>query len=471
MGRRSIRILAATAIALTMTAVPAHADGTSVTVMTRNLYLGADVGVALDLLPDLPAAAQFMWDQVHANDFTERAPRLAAEAASIHPDVIALQEATTWRCQPNLVSQPTTVYDFTAQFLDATTATGAPYVLAQQGGHQALNPGYKIGPIPGLTRVHDPKTFQPLFGTDDAYCGFEIGDALAVRADLADHVLAVGVTDYPTRYQVAPVVFEISRGYSWADIAIDGTPVRFVTTHLESLWDPNTVPQSARQAVELTQDLQATTMPLVVMGDFNSDPRDPRDPAANPGGQPETNAVCPPQSAGDATCNAYWTMRAAGFTDAGPDATDPANFSWGESALLAGPDLHRLAAAEQMGNDAGFTDRLDYVFLRNGVQARTAELIGNTWPHGDDMWPCTTAEQLANTQAAATAMGIEPPNGAVCAPTDHAGVVAELTIPASNTVDAPLPTHRGGFEISAALIGLLLLGGLGAGIAAHRATR
>ena len=467
MTRRPLRILAATTIALAVTAVPARAEGTSVTVMTRNLYLGADVGVALQLLPDFPAAAQFMWDQIQANDFAQRAPRIAAEAATARPDVIALQEATTWRCQASAFSPSTIVYDFTTQFLDATRAAGVPYVLAAKDGQQALNPGYKIGPIPGLTMVHDPDTFRPLFGTDDAACGFEIGDALAVRADLASGVRQVGTTDYPTRYQVAPVVFEISRGYSWADIDIAGTPVRFVATHLESMWDTGRRPVSLTQANELVADLAATSMPLVVMGDFNADPRDPRDPSSNPGGQPEPTADCRAES----HCNAYWAMVDAGFTDAGPDAQDPANLTWGESALLAGPDLARLPAAQAMGNAAGFTDRLDYVFVRNGVRPVDAHLIGQTWPRGDDMWPCRTAEQMTNTQEAAAAMGVQPPNGAVCAPTDHAGIVAGLAVPQSTQADAPLPSHRGGFEISAALIGLLLLGGLGAGIAAHRSTR
>jgi hypothetical protein len=36
--------------------------------------------VPLDLLPDMPAAAQVMWDQVDATDFHARVGLLAAEA-------------------------------------------------------------------------------------------------------------------------------------------------------------------------------------------------------------------------------------------------------------------------------------------------------------------------------------------------------------------------------------------------------
>ncbi len=48
-----------------------------ITVMSRNLYLGSDVGVALELIPNFPKAAQFMWDQVKKTDFSARAPKLA----------------------------------------------------------------------------------------------------------------------------------------------------------------------------------------------------------------------------------------------------------------------------------------------------------------------------------------------------------------------------------------------------------
>ena len=84
---------------------PARAENSEpLTVMSRNIYLGADVGVAMKLLPNFPAAAQFMWDQVRQTDFSQRAPKLAAEFASQRPAVIGIQEATIWYCKKDLWS-------------------------------------------------------------------------------------------------------------------------------------------------------------------------------------------------------------------------------------------------------------------------------------------------------------------------------------------------------------------------------
>ena len=109
-----------------------------------------------------------------------------------------------------------------------------PTSVAESGGIGAQNPGYWIPPIPFLTTMIDPDTFQPLFGTDTADCGFVIGDALLVREDIAKDVLAVGTSRVRGALPSVPVVFEVDRGYAWADIAIAGTTVRVVTTHLES---------------------------------------------------------------------------------------------------------------------------------------------------------------------------------------------------------------------------------------------
>ena len=403
------RLLVTLLVALSIFSIaPAQASDSQVKVMTRNLYLGADVGIAMDLIPNLSAAAQFMWDQVKKTDFNKRAPKLAAEIIANNPDVVGLQEATIWFCKKNLFSKRTEVFNFTKQFLAATKAQGSEYVLAQKDGITALNTGFSIAAVPFITMVHDPETFQPLFGQDSAACGFEIADALAIRADLADKVLKVGNSEYEQKYTIVPTIMSIYRGYTWADIQIGNSPVRFVTTHLESLWDENKVPNAAIQAKQLLADLINTKNPIIVMGDFNSDPRDPRMPAnPNPGEQPVASDACP---AGTSKCNAYLLMTEAGYTDSGPDPLLPENYTWGMNALLTGPDPVRLKVAEQLGNRAGYTDRLDYVFVNNGVTVSSATLVGASAPNNLN--------------------------------TDHAGVVALLEINSNlSERSADLPEH------------------------------
>jgi len=291
--RRLATVVAIAAVALlgpllTLPVDEAGAGAGDVTVMTQNIYLGADVAVALDLLPDIPAAAQFLWSQVTATDFTARSTALAKEVAEAAPAVIGLQEATKWVCTVDAATAPKVVYDFTAQYLKATAAIGHPYVVASAGGTEAFSPGYAIDPIVGLTVVRDPATFQPLFGTDSASCGFRIADALLVRQDLAASVTEVGISTFDDVLDVIPGLISVKRGYAFADLTIGGASVRFVTTHLESTWTAGVVPNSVKQARELVAELGAYTGPLVVMGDFNADPRDPRPAGApNPGGQPE----------------------------------------------------------------------------------------------------------------------------------------------------------------------------------------
>ena len=396
-------VIGAVSLAL-LTPFPAPAVQPTLTVMSRNIYLGADVGVALDLIPNMPAAAQFMWDQVNKNDFSKRSIALAAEIKEYQPDVIGLQEATIWYCKKNAWSKKTEVFNFTDQLLEAL---GGDYVLASKDGKTAFNPGYSISPIPFLTMVKDETRFQKLFGQDRAACGFQIGDALAIKKSLASQVIRVGNTEYKDSYSIVPTLMTIYRGYTWADIYIADAPVRFVSTHLESIWDENKVPNAAKQANQLIADLKDTNMPIVVIGDFNADPRDPRPAnAANPGLQPTASDECP---AGDSKCNAYRLMVEAGFNDAGPDSSDPTTYTWGMDALLTGPDPDRLNAGQSMGNEYGFTDRLDYIFTKNGVDVTTSQIIGYKAPYA----------------------------------TDHAGVFAEFTI--LNTLSgesAPLPEHK-----------------------------
>jgi endonuclease/exonuclease/phosphatase family metal-dependent hydrolase len=388
---------------------PAIAEERPFKVMSRNVYLGADVGIALKKIPNIPAAAQFMWDQLKNTDFTKRKVILADQIREESPDVIGIQEATIWYCKPHFWSAKTEVYNFTAELLGELKGS---YVIASKDGVEANNPGYSIGPIPFLTKVKDPDTFQKLFGQDTADCGFQIGDALLIKKELQQYVNQVGNSEYEAVYKVVPTLMEIYRGYSWVDITMQGTNVRFITTHLESLWDPNKVPKAADQARQLISDLKGTKSPIVVIGDFNADPRDPRPSGSpNPGEQPTASEKCP---SGASLCNAYKVMKEAGFTDSGPDASDPSTYSWGMNALLTGPDSERAKAAAKMGNRYGFTDRLDYIFVKNGINVLTSKMIGQIAPYG----------------------------------TDHAGVVTELNVNALGSVVSPALDAHSRFPIS-----------------------
>jgi hypothetical protein len=457
----------------------ATAESTSdaqITVMARNLYLGADYVVALDLLPDVAAAAQYMWDQVADTDFDARATQLAAEIERYDPDVVGLQEATVWGCRTGLFGGVTPIFDFTEGLIDALAERGLDYVVAEADGVTAQNPGQEIPAVPFVTTVTDPQTLQPALGRDSAYCGYYIGDALLVRADVAERVLMVGNTEFDERAPIVPVVFTISRGYTWADIAFGGTTVRVVSTHLEAYVNEDGPPSGAVQAQQLVQDLADTTVPLVVMGDFNADPRDPRAPdAPNPGEQPVANEACaaqpdnPTLETANVDCNAFWVMLDAGYTDAGPDPFDRANDTWGSAANLAGPDPERLTVALEAGNEAGFTDRLDYIFVANGAVAVSAEVVGNEWPRGDDVWECSADEQVATTEESSAILaeaGLgQPVTGrGVCLPTDHAGIVAVVDVSAgpSGVVADSAPPEHDSFTISllgwlGIIIGVLVL--------------
>jgi endonuclease/exonuclease/phosphatase family metal-dependent hydrolase len=108
----------------------------NVTVMSRNLYLGADLTPALteglklgtpghqDSFAD---AVGTVSDNVNATDFGRRSTSLSKEISKNRPDLVGLQEAALWRVQiptdatplnPNGSQATTVTFDFIQQLLD-----------------------------------------------------------------------------------------------------------------------------------------------------------------------------------------------------------------------------------------------------------------------------------------------------------------------------------------------------------------
>ncbi len=98
-------------LALGLALLPGAADakgkgkkvGHQLNVMTRNLYLGADLSPALQstTIGGAVDAAKVIEDQVHATKFPSvRAALLAKEIKKQRPDVVGLQEGAWWRTGP-----------------------------------------------------------------------------------------------------------------------------------------------------------------------------------------------------------------------------------------------------------------------------------------------------------------------------------------------------------------------------------
>ncbi|HEX7290813.1 MAG TPA: hypothetical protein VF250_06750 [Conexibacter sp.] len=203
----------------------AHQQGTPLTVVTRNLYLGADLTrafAALQAPPDrqlevLIGATTTIRAIVDQTNFPLRAQRLAAEIAERRPDLIGLQEVALWRHGP-LGAEATTVdYDFLALLQGALAARGAHYVVAsvQQESDVTL-PGFLGGALQNLRLT--------------------MRDVVLKRASEGVKVLDTSSAQYVTRIPITLVGQTVAfiRGYNVVDVRAGAKRVRFVNTHLES---------------------------------------------------------------------------------------------------------------------------------------------------------------------------------------------------------------------------------------------
>jgi endonuclease/exonuclease/phosphatase family metal-dependent hydrolase len=261
----------------------ASAPGKPVTVMTRNIYLGADInrpvqaalaaqaqgGETTEILVALANATEVTRAIVDETDFPTRARLLADEIVRTSPDLIGLQEVALWRSgplelQPGLVAVPNATdvdYDFLAILLDELRARGARYSAEVVGQRADVeSPSFSGVPVPGLIggRMRDVRLTM-----HDVILVRESG-SLSVTGEhdeIFDRNLALGV---------AGLEFDFDRGYQWVDVRAGGKSFRFINTHLEAFSSDIALDQARQMVTEGTADGRST----VIACDCNSDPLD-----------------------------------------------------------------------------------------------------------------------------------------------------------------------------------------------------
>jgi endonuclease/exonuclease/phosphatase family metal-dependent hydrolase len=332
--------------------IPASAAAESpvtLTAMTRNLYLGADLTPLFTAAspPTLVAAVTQIFASVQATNFPEGADALADEIATINPQLVGLQEATLWRSQTPADFSPTpnathVEYDFLQILLNKLATRGKHFAAVAS----VIN---NDGEAPRDT----PNGLQDIRLTDR--------DVLLARTDLPSRTFSVANAQsghFPTLFSFpSPVlgIVTIPRGWVAVDATLRGRTTRVVNTHLESL---NRAVQIA-QGKELLRRPLHTGLPTVLLGDLNS-------AAGGVGAIP-----------GESDTPTYANMLAAGFTDA-----------WTEVHHGA-PGFSCCQAADLRNRKSTLTERVDYVLSRRGLTASAAARTGNEpadrTPSG--LWP------------------------------------------------------------------------------------
>jgi endonuclease/exonuclease/phosphatase family metal-dependent hydrolase len=248
------------------TAAKGKAAGPELTVMTRNLYLGADLFPIIAGATQSPEAAYeagyAAWQIVQATNFTARVERLADEIAATKPDVVGLQEVTTYRTDPDAdgPSTPATTVaiDFLPLLLTELTDRGASYTTAVA----QTNTDFEL-PVD-----QDPDDGEQDLTEDVRYTD---GDAILVRKGVS--VLGTDAALFNARVSASTTIGTLSilRGWTSVELKVAGKRVRIVNTHLEVGGGNPIFPNvQMLQADELLAGPLRTNLPTVLLGDLNS---------------------------------------------------------------------------------------------------------------------------------------------------------------------------------------------------------
>jgi hypothetical protein len=233
------------------TSVP---DAEPLTVMTYNVYVGssAEPLLSVENLLQVPTEVANMYNNVIASDFPGRAAAIAKSIKAYQPHLIGLQEISLIRRQSpgdsiarGTIPAEEVVMDFLQILMDAFQAEGLDYQVAAQ--------------------VENIDVEMPMF-TDTGVVDVRLTDydVLLARSDIA--ISRPTSENYANLLTIEMLGLEVKRGYAAIDATVGGVTYRVLNTHLEAFAAENRVAQTQ----ELVDILGAETLPVILLGDFNT---------------------------------------------------------------------------------------------------------------------------------------------------------------------------------------------------------
>ncbi|HSB05042.1 MAG TPA: endonuclease/exonuclease/phosphatase family protein [Thermodesulfobacteriota bacterium] len=234
----------------------------SITVMTRNLYVGAafDSLLSVPTPNDIPGRVAQIYAEILSSQYPCRAEAIADEIVQNQPDLVGLQEAVLLRVYspcgtsvPNPSQPMTFAVDYLQILLDALERRGAHYAVAASIANTDVT---AISATGDTIRLTDR-------------------DVILARSDLSTNELRVSkprAENFKARFTVevggtGGPSLTVLRGWCSVDVRVRGKSVRVISTHLEE----DSVPfiQFA-QANELLAGPLRTFLPVIALGDFNA---------------------------------------------------------------------------------------------------------------------------------------------------------------------------------------------------------
>lgn len=303
-------VIALTGMAAAAEAKPKKTKAVPVKVMTRNIYLGADLSPALNAntFKEFTAANGDILEEVDRTDFPRRAIGLSQEIQQTKPDLVGLQEVAWWRTNatpagpqqgPNgQFTATTNRYNFLQLLLDQLAAQGMDYdVVVEKVEFDFEAPA---------DTDNNPDT--GLEG-GDIQGRLTMRDVILVNADSKVKAKAKKAQSGSFANLFTPNIsgidVPVTRGFTAADVTVKKgkgkklvkKTFRFVNSHFEAFDDETQRPSiRALQAQELLDGPargQGKAKTVILLGDFNSDV-----PGVQPGDE-----------------QAYQTLLDGGFTE------------------------------------------------------------------------------------------------------------------------------------------------------------